>query len=118
MFFNSNMPHENILLQQGKLLNSFQDNYYKKVAPHLPIMENMSTNKSNMNFLKQLEDRYNTILNQYIETSKKLSKINPKNIMEMSNIQSKLILYSSELIQIAEKIYGKIVFECHSLFFE
>ena len=117
--------YKDTLLRQGDLFLSFQDNYYRKVSPHLPLMEQTSSNglqsvieglsssKENGN-LKNLEEKYNITLNQYIETSKQLTQMSVKHInhkhykTKIDTLQSELMMYNDQLVKLAEDIYKTI----------
>jgi len=115
--------YKDILLRQGDLFLSFQDNYYQKVAPHFSLMEktsgkNVQSAKSVIEGLsnpisakiKELEQKYNMVLNQYIETSKQLAHLNVKNMKKESitALHASLIKYNDQLVHIAKSIYKTI----------
>jgi len=110
--------HKDILLRQGDLFHSFQDNYYRRVSPHFSLMEKTSgknvksviegLSNPNDSKLKELEQKYNIVLNQYIETSKQLAQLDVKNINKATPLQTELVKYNDQLVDIAESIYKAI----------
>ena len=110
--------HKDILLRQGDLFHSFQDNYYRRVSPHFSLMEKTSgknvksviegLSNPNDSKLKELEQKYNIVLNQYIETSKQLAQLDVKNISKATPLQTELVKYNDQLVDIAESIYKAI----------
>ena len=126
--------YNDILLNQGDLFLSYQQNYYQKVAPRLHMMERSSsphlesvveglsnikydTNKNSKQMeksaadlrkLKQLEQEYNSVLNQYISTTKQISIIDVNNLEKSDTLQSELMRHNSKLVSIAEQIYKNI----------
>ena len=173
-----------ILLSQGDLFLSFQKDYYKRVSPHLSLIEQTSAPKLNSfiegmatmtltanrpeptkidgthvgsgsngagsngggtdsggtdsggtdnggtdsggtdsggtdsggtdsggsinDSLQSLEQQYNSLLQQYVATSKQLTSISSDNISSASTLQKDLLSYNNKLLHMAELIYKKI----------